>query len=161
MAQIVRQLSIFMANKPGALASVSSLLAGEDINLLAVTVSDTIDHAVVRVVVSNPSRARDMFEEAGVLVIETDILAVNVTNKIGELARITQTLASVKVNVEYLYGSAPAGGRSALFCLRVDDVKKAQRSLAAKKAGGKKVAQKKATKKKTQAKKKAGKKSRR
>ena len=148
MVKVVRQLSIFLENKPGVLASVASALASAKINLLGITVSDTVDHAVVRLVVSDPIRARDSFEEAGVLTIENDILAIRMSNRPGELARYARLLAQAKLNIEYVYASASGPRGGTLVYIRVDDVDRAAKILGGKKKkAGKKKTKKVATKK--------------
>src|SRR5882672_2154269 len=72
--QITKQLAIFLDNRPGTLARVCHALAGAKINIYAITVSDTIDHSVIRLVVNDPRRALLLFEEHGTLVVEDEVL---------------------------------------------------------------------------------------
>ena len=125
--KIVRQLSIFLKNEPGVLAEVSSALAEKGVNLLALSVSDTVDHAVVRMVVSDPPAARDVLEERGTLVIETDVLAIEMPNEPGALAEASRKLAGAGVNIEYAYGSASGDG--AVLYMRVSSVDAAKKAL--------------------------------
>lgn len=130
MPEVVKQLSVFLENKPGVLASVGSALASAKINVTGMSVSDTVDHAVVRLVLSDPNRARDIFEEAGVLVIETDVLAMRLTHEPGQLAQVALKLSEVEQNIDYLYGSACSiSGGEAIIYLRVGDVAKAKTAL--------------------------------
>ncbi len=125
----VKQLSLFLENKPGTLAAVCKAFANAKINIYAISVSDAVDHAVVRVVVSNPQKALHLLGEHGVLVVERDVLTLEGRNKPGELARIAQTLSDHRVNIEYAYtANTPSSGRGAMI-LRVDNPKKAQRIL--------------------------------
>src|SRR5258707_12907555 len=99
--EIVKQLSVFLANKPGTLAAVCEELAKQKINIYALTISDTVDHAVVRMVVSDPAKALHMFEAHGVLVLENTVLSIENSNQPGSLAKIARKLSKAKVNIEY------------------------------------------------------------
>lgn len=124
---VVRQLSIFLANKPGVLGRLCRTFAEYDINIQAISVSDTVDHAVVRLVTSNPAKARGLLEDAGVLVVDTDVLALSLPDKPGALAALAQKLARAKINIEYSYGTT--GGKDGVFIVRVSDIKRAKKLL--------------------------------
>src|SRR5919108_3212245 len=98
--QITKQLAIFLENKPGTLARVCDALAATKINIYAISVSDTIDHSVIRLVVSDPRRALLLFEEHGTLVVEDDVLMIDGDNRPGSLARICHKLATARINIE-------------------------------------------------------------
>jgi hypothetical protein len=127
--QITQQLAIFLENKPGTLARVCDALAQEKINIYAMSTSDTIDHTVMRLVVSDPRKALHVFEEHGTLVVEDDVLLVEANNKPGMLAQIAHRLAAAKVNIEYAYCATPSDQKKGLVVLRVSDVKKALKTL--------------------------------
>lgn len=127
--RIVEQLAIFIANKPGTLAELCDVLAGEKVNIYGLTVSDTTDHAVVRMVVSDTRKALTVLESRGTLVIETDVVMVENDNKPGSLSRIAKILAIKKINIEYAYLASMPSARRGLLILRVDDPKKALRVL--------------------------------
>ncbi len=126
---IKKQLSVFLENKPGILARMCESFKENDINFIAISVSDTVDHAVVRMLVSDTQKAIHILEERGVLVVETDVLALKVDDKPGALLKIAKKLSKAKVNLEYAYGTAGADKKSSLLVLRVDNIKKAQKLL--------------------------------
>jgi hypothetical protein len=129
---IAKQLSIFLENKPGVLAKMCRTLAEHDINIRGLSVSDTVDHAVVRLVVTDPRKAIHVLGEHGMLVVETDVLALDLPDKPGKLAETAGKLARAKVNIEYAYGSSD---HSAGFVfVRVSDIKKAVQVLSPKAA---------------------------
>src|ERR1700745_61149 len=97
------QLAVFLSNRPGALARVCDALAKADINIHALATSDTIDHSVVRMVVSDPTKALMLLGEAGVLALESEVLMIETENQPGVLVRITERLAEANVNIEYAY----------------------------------------------------------
>ena len=123
------QLAVFLANRPGALARVCEELAKAGINIYALATSDTVDHTVVRMVVSDPTRALILLGEAGVLALETDVLTIETANEPGVLAKIAERLAEAKVNIEYTYLAAGREADKGLIILRPSDVEKANRAL--------------------------------
>ena len=127
--EIAKQLSVFLANKPGTLATVCDELAAARINIYALTISDTIDHAVVRMVVSHPEKALHIFGERGVLAVENDVLLVESNNKPGSLAIIAERFAKAKVNIEYAYLATSPGAKKGLLVLRVKNPAQALRLL--------------------------------
>jgi len=126
---ITKQLAIFLENRPGMLARVCEALAEERINIYAISTSDTIDHTVIRVVVSDHRKALHVFEERGTLVVEDDVLMIEGDNKPGSLAGIANKLAAAKVNIEYAYCATPPDAKKGLLILRVKDAKKALKAL--------------------------------
>ncbi len=127
--QITKQLAIFLDNRPGMLARVADALAEAKINIYAITTSDTIDHSVIRMVVSDYRKALHVFEEHGTLVVEDDVIMLEASNKAGELARIAHKLADANVNIEYIYcASSPKATKGPLI-LSVSDTKKALKVL--------------------------------
>ena len=122
--RIAQQLAVFLENKPGALAAVCDALAEAKINIFGLTVSDTTDHAVVRMVVSSTERAMTLFEAHGVLVVESDVLMIQNDNKPGSLSRIAQALSQKKINIDYGYLASMPAAKKGLLILRVTDPKK-------------------------------------
>jgi hypothetical protein len=123
--ETVTQLAVFLANKPGTLAAVCDALASEKINIFALTVSDTIDHAVVRMIVSDPKRALSIFEQHGTLVVENEVLLLEQDNKPGTLSELAKRLAEKNVNIEYAYLATAKTSKKGLLVLRPNDLKKA------------------------------------
>ena len=127
--QITKQLAIFLDNRPGTLARMADAFAEAKINIYAITTSDTVDHSVIRMVVSDYRKAMGLFEEHGTLVVEDDVLLCEGSNKPGELARIAHKLASAKINIEYCYSATPAKAKNGLLILRVSNPAKALKVL--------------------------------
>ena len=123
------QLAVFLANRPGALARVCEALAKAEINIHALATSDTVDHTVVRMVVSDPTKALMLLGEAGVLALETDVLTIETASEPGVLAKIAERLAEAEVNIEYTYLAAACDAERGLIILRPSDVEKARRAL--------------------------------
>jgi len=125
---IEKQLSLFLVNKPGVLAQVCRTLGTGGVNIRGMSISDTVDHAVVRMIVDDPKAACHILGEHGVLVVETDVLAIKISDHPGELAKIARKLARGKVNIEYAYGTS--NGEAATMFIRVSSPGKAVRLLA-------------------------------
>jgi len=123
------QLAVFLSNRPGALARVCDSLSKAGINIHALAISDTVDHSVVRMVVSDPTKALMLLGEAGVLALENDVLMIEADNTPGVLATIAERLAAAAVNIEYIYLAGTIEGGRGLMILRPSDVKKAQAAL--------------------------------
>jgi hypothetical protein len=123
------QLAVFLANRPGALARVCEALGKAGVNIHALATSDTVDHTVVRMVVSDPTKALMLLGEAGVLAIETEVLTIETASQPGVLAKIAERLAEAEVNIEYTYLAGGRGTEKGLIILRPSDVEKARRVL--------------------------------
>ena len=127
--EIAKQLSVFLANKPGMLAEVCDELAEAEINIFALTISDTADHSVVRMVVNDHEKALQIFEERGVLTVESKVLMIENDNRPGALAKISKRLAKAKINIEYAYLATSPKAKVGLLVMRVDDTKRALKVL--------------------------------
>ena len=121
------QLAVFLANRPGALARVCAALAQAGINIHALATSDTIDHSVVRMVVSDPTKALMLLGETGTL--ESEVLMIEGANEPGMLAKIAERLANADINIEYAYLAASPKAERRLAILRTSDVDKARDAL--------------------------------
>jgi hypothetical protein len=124
------QFSIFMVNKPGILAQVLGELANEKINIVALTMVDTVEHGVLRITTASTARARAVLNKLNMQYNETDVLCMNLSNKAGAMADVTAKLAKAHINISYAYCTAGARGGRTTGILKVADVKKAMKVLA-------------------------------
>ncbi len=124
-----KQLAVFLENRPGALAAMCETLAEANVNLLALTVSDTVDHAVIRLVTDKPEEALHLLGEAGMLVVESDVLVVEVANQPGTLGQVARKLARHNINIEYAYCTTTSEADCGALILRVRDPQKALQVL--------------------------------
>ena len=128
--RVEKQLSVFLDNKPGSLAALCEDLTSHEINIEAITIANLVDHAVVRLIVSDPHAAEVLLGAAGTLVITHDVLAVELPDTPGSIEKLARTLGRAKVNIDYMYGSSRAAGHGpATVFLRVSDLTKAKRTL--------------------------------
>jgi hypothetical protein len=116
-----KQLSVFLEHRPGTLAAMCESLADSGVNLLAMTVSDTVDHAVVRMVVDEPDRAVHVLGQAGMLVLTADVLVIEVPNHPGGLAQLAGQLARNRINIEYAYSTTSPDQAVGVMVLRTHD----------------------------------------
>lgn len=123
------QLALFLSNRPGALARVCDELAKADINIHAMTISDTVDHSVVRMVVSDPTKALMLLGERGVLAVDSEVLMLDSDQQPGTLAQIADRLATANINIEYAYLATSPKADRGLMILRPSDPAAAQKAL--------------------------------
>ncbi|HZS16828.1 MAG TPA: ACT domain-containing protein [Candidatus Udaeobacter sp.] len=123
------QLAVFLANRPGALARVCEAMARAEINIYALATSDTVDHTVIRMVVSDPTKALMLLGEAGTLALETEVLMIETESQPGVLSKIADRLAEADVNIEYVYLAGSRAVGKGLIVLRPSDVEKARHAL--------------------------------
>ena len=126
---VTTQFSIFMVNKPGVLAQVLGEFARAKINITAMTMTDSVEHGVMRVVFAAPKKAKEVLSKLNLHYNETEVLCVNLNNKAGALALVAEKLAKNHINITYAYCTAGAKGGRTTGVLKVADVKKAMRVL--------------------------------
>ncbi len=129
MTLLTTQLSLFMKNVPGTLHQVLRAIRDAEINIEAIMVNEGADHSVVRIVVNNPAKAIHLLGDRGLLVVESDVIAHEVENRPGVLMEAAGALARGKINILYLYASAPVGDCPARVYLSTDGDQKAVRLL--------------------------------
>ena len=127
--EITKQLAIFLDNRPGTLGRVCAALGKAGVNIYALSTSDTVDHSVLRMVVSDYRKAIQLLEAHNALVVEDDVLMMDGDNQPGGLARICRRLAAAKLNIEYCYCASSPSVKQGLLILRVSDPKKALKVL--------------------------------
>lgn len=125
----VKQISVFLENKSGRLAAVTRTLGQNDINIRALSIADTSDFGILRLIVNDPSRAYAVLKEAGFTVSETDVIAVEVPDTPGGLADVLDILGAAGANIEYLYAFVSRSSGNALVLMKVGDIEKADQAL--------------------------------
>jgi hypothetical protein len=126
---IASQFSVFMVNKPGILARALTEFAKVRVNIVAITMMDSAEHGVMRVVFEESDKARELLTNLNMPYNETEVLCVNLANKAGALAVVAEKLAKGHVNISYAYCTAGAKGGRTTGVLKVSDVKKAMKLL--------------------------------
>lgn len=124
--RLAKQLSVFLENKPGALANMCDQLGASDINILALSVGDTADYAVVRLVVDKPDEATHLLGEAGAIVVENEVLLVDLENRIGALSDLSHKLSEAGINIDYAYCAVGADQPEGMLVLRTENPEEAR-----------------------------------
>jgi hypothetical protein len=121
----VTQLALFLSNRPGALAKVCEELAKAEVNIHALSISDTVDHSIVRMVVSDTTKALMLLGEGGMIALEAEVLMIESDNEPGTLATIAERLANADVNIEYAYLATSVRSKTGLMILRPSNTESA------------------------------------
>ena len=121
----VEQIAVFLENKSGRLAEITSILADNDINIRALSVADTADFGILRLIVDNVEKAKSILQEGGFTVGNTDVLAVEVADKTGDLATVLRSLHRATINVEYMYAFVNKTGENAVLIFRFEKMDEA------------------------------------
>jgi hypothetical protein len=128
---LVKQISVFLENKPGRLAMVTKVLEEKGIDISAVSIADTTQFGILRMIVSKPEEAVAAIKEAGFPVSTTEVLAVEVSDRPGGLNHALQILQRAGVSIEYLYSFIKRSEDKALILFRVENNEKAIAALEA------------------------------
>jgi hypothetical protein len=118
----VEQISIFLENKAGRLAEVAGVLGDADINIRALALADTTDFGILRLIVNDHEKAKQVLKENGFTVGRTEVVAVEVDDRPGGLNRILRILFEAGINVEYMYAFVQQSGQNAVLIFRFDDI---------------------------------------
>lgn len=127
--ETTKQVSVFLENKPGRLANVLSALAREKVNVTAMTVMDSHEHSVLRLVTSDLSKTVQVLKALSTPHAETEVLQVELRNQPGALAHVCELLGTAHVNIDYCYCSAGGRNGKTLGIFKVSHMEKAMRAL--------------------------------
>jgi len=125
---LIKQLSIFLENKKGRFTEVTTILGEAGINMTAFTVAENSDFGIVRLIVSDPEKARSILKENKYAVSITDVICLQTPNEPGALSKIMKIITAADIFVEYMY--AFSFGNGAVVIIRPDDLEKALSVLA-------------------------------
>lgn len=136
MTEKMVQFSIFLGKKPASMAHLFRELAKAKINIVALTMMDTAEHAVLRMVAKDPARAKETLKRLDLPTDQTDVLAVTMPNKPGAAADVCERLSAGRVQISYLYSTTGAPGGKAVGIFKVSNTKKATDILEARRSAG-------------------------
>lgn len=125
----IKQISIFLENKCGRLASVTKAIGDQGINIRAFSIADTTDFGVLRLIVNRPEETYKALREGGFTVSMTDVLAVQIPDHPGGLAGILELMQEAGVNIEYMYAFIAKVSKDALAVFRVENSQAAERLI--------------------------------
>jgi len=118
----IDQISVFLENKSGRLADVTKALSDGGINLRAMTIADTADFGILRLIVSDPDKAGEILEKHGFTVRITKVLGIEIDDKPGGLHKVMEIFKNNGVNIEYLYASLENKNNKAVVIFKVEDI---------------------------------------
>ena len=121
----IKQISIFLENKKGRLAEVINCLAEEGVNIRALSLADTKDFGVLRLIVNDPDKTRDVLKKNKFVVQETDVIGIEIEDRPGGLSKVLGALDKEGLNVEYMYATVEKSKDKAVVIFKVDEYKKA------------------------------------
>jgi hypothetical protein len=127
---LVKQISVFLENKSGRLAEVTKTLGANDIDISALSIADTTDFGILRLIVNKPEEAENVLKENGFTVSCTSVIAIAIEDKPGGLASVLEILDKEAIGIEYMYAFVGKTTSDALVILRVEDPEKAILTLA-------------------------------
>jgi hypothetical protein len=125
----VKQVSLFLENKKGRLWEALDTLAKAKINIRALSIADTSDFGILRLIVPEPDKAKKVLTKSNFTVRESDVIAVGVSDRPGGLAEILKILTDADINVEYMYAFVAKSGKKAIVVLRTDSISKGKKAL--------------------------------
>lgn len=126
----IKQLSVFVENKAGRLAEITAIIAEKGINVRALSVSDTTDFGILRLIVDKPDEAVVLLKDAGLTVSLTNVIAIAIPDVPGGFANTVKVLADAGVTVEYIYAFIARSKGSGYVILRVGNEESAAKALA-------------------------------
>lgn len=119
ISNTIQQLSVFLENREGRLDTVLKILAENDVNIVALSLADTSDYGMLRMIVSDPHKGKAALKDAGITAMLTDVVALRVPHATGSLSKVMHQIVEGEINVEYMY--AFANGADAAAVLKSDD----------------------------------------
>ena len=146
MLTIEPQFSVFLINKPGVLANVATAMAKEHINITALSMMDSVEHGVLRIVCDDPARVRKLLGKTHDHWTESDVLLLEMDNRPGAFAQVARKLAEAHISIAYAYITGGGGDGRSKAVFKVADMKKAIKILDGQTVP-KKAAKKKTTRK--------------
>jgi len=126
---VLSQISVFLENKKGRLAEVASLIAGQGINIRALSLADTADFGVLRLIVNDPEKCFRVLNSGGFVAQKTEVIAVEVEDRPGGLERILRVFDRSGINIEYMYAFVEKKSENAIVIFRIDQTGPAVKAL--------------------------------
>ncbi len=126
---LIKQISIFVENKSGRLAEITKLLGSKNIDISALSIADTTDFGILRLIVNDPEKAEKSLKDEGFTVSCTEVIAIAIEDKPGGLAKVLDILSNNSIGIEYMYAFVGKDGAHALLILRVENPEKAVDTL--------------------------------
>lgn len=126
---IIKQISVFVENKPGHMAQVTGAIGDAGVNIRALSIADTSDFGILRLIVDNPEKAVEALKAADMTVSLTDVIAVGIDDVPGAFAQVVQLMSDTGVSIEYMYAFISRANGKAFVIMRIEDLDKGIQAL--------------------------------
>ena len=127
---VVKQLSVFIENRQGRLGEVLDVLKNNDVNILSISVADTTEYGILRLIVNNPDAVKDILLKEGFSALVSDVVIIKISHKTGSLQKFLKYISDADISIEYMYGLS-IDGASASIVLKTSNTAKANEVLSA------------------------------
>ena len=124
-----KQLTVFIENRTGRLSEVLHVLRANDVNILSMSLADTTEYGLLRLIVSDPAKGKEMLTAGGFSSLLSDVAIIKIPHKVGSLQGLLKVIDNEKVNIEYMYGLSIEGD-NAYVVLKASDINKLDAILA-------------------------------
>lgn len=121
MKQTIEQLSVFVENTQGRMAEITQVIADANVDIRALSVADTSDFGILRLIVDKPDVATKALQQAGIMVSITEVIAVGIDDKPGAFSRVVSVISDAGINIEYMYAFISRSDNKAFIIIRVED----------------------------------------
>ena len=122
---MIKQISVFLENKSGRLVRVAQVLGEAGINIRGLSIADTSDFGILRMIVDQPEKTIEILKDKGIMATATDVIAMEVPDTPGGLARVLEYLQEADINIEYLYSFIEKSTTNAIIMMRVEKIAEA------------------------------------
>lgn len=130
---LIKQISVFMENRPGRLAEITNVLSENNIDMRAINIADTTDFGILRMIVNDPERAEKVLRENNMTASTTDVIAVSIDDTVGAFSKVIMLLKKEDISIEYIYSFIGEKSAKAVIVIKTND---SERSVALLQQGG-------------------------
>ena len=130
---LIKQISVFMENRPGRLAEITNVLSENNIDMRAINIADTTDFGILRMIVDDPDRAEKVLRENNMTASTTDVIAVSIDDTVGAFSKVIMLLKKEDISIEYIYSFIGEKSAKAVIVIKTNDN---ERSVALLQQGG-------------------------
>ncbi len=126
---LVKQISVFMENRPGRLAEITKILSDNNIDMRAINIADTTDFGILRMIVDNFEKAEEVLRENNMTVSVTDVLTVSIEDTVGAFSKVIALLKEENISIEYIYSFIGEKSSKAIIVIKTNDVETSSQLL--------------------------------
>ncbi len=121
---LIKQISVFMENRPGRLAEITKVLSDNNIDMRAINIADTTDFGILRMIVDEPAKAEKVLRDNNMTASLTDVIAVSIDDTVGAFSKVIEILKNADISIEYIYSFIGEKSAKAVIVVRTNDCEK-------------------------------------